>query len=264
MNKPVDTHLALADARRLTQRVHFERDGTVTIASGKVDLGQGISTALAQIAAEELGVELSKVRILPASTAYSPDEGVTSGSLSIQDGGKGLRKACAELRDLLKRSGKRTYWELEVAGDIPAQAPEKPPAEYRIVGKSVPRVELPAKIAGKPSYLHDIVLPGMLHARILRPPRPYAKLVSLPPAPARGEDRRAPCRRRRLLRPQRRGRRGAGRRTDGAHGERKVGAPAMVARGRIRVGAVWSGDGAGARGAARCARQHRLLAPRSL
>src|SRR5205823_7572698 len=67
---------------------------------GKVDLGQGISTALAQIAAEELGVPLEKVCILPASTAYSPDEGVTSGSLSIQDGGKGLRKACAELREL--------------------------------------------------------------------------------------------------------------------------------------------------------------------
>src|SRR4051794_3713808 len=184
MNKPVDTHLPLADARRLTQRVHFEPDGTVSVASGKVDLGQGISTALAQIAAEELGVELGKVRILPASTATSPDEGVTSGSLSIQDGGKGLRKACAELRELLKRSGKPSYWELEVAGDIPADAPEKPPAEYRIVGKSIPRLELPAKIAGKPSYVQDIVLPGMLHARILRPPHPFAKLVSLPPAPA--------------------------------------------------------------------------------
>src|SRR5919205_2037446 len=183
MNKPVDTHLPLADARRLTQRVHFEADGTVTIATGKVELGQGITTALAQIAADELGVPLDKVRILPASTAYSPDEGVTSGSLSIQDGGKGLRKACAELRELLKRSGKRSYWELEVAGDIPAEAPEKPPAEYRIVGKSVPRLELPAKIAGKPSYVHDMVLPGMVHARVLRPPRPFAKLVSLPPAP---------------------------------------------------------------------------------
>ncbi len=183
MNKPVDTHLPLADARRLTQRVHFERDGTVTIASGKVNLGQGISTALAQIAAEELGVPLDKVRILPASTAYSPDEGVTSGSLSIQDGGKGLRKACAELRELLGRSGKRSYWELEVAGDIPAEAPEKPPAEYRIVGKNVPRLELAAKIAGKPSYVHDIVLPGMVHARILRPPRPFARLVSIPEHP---------------------------------------------------------------------------------
>jgi CO/xanthine dehydrogenase Mo-binding subunit len=183
MNKPVDTHLPLSDARRLTQRVHFERDGTVTIATGKVDLGQGISTALAQIAADELGVELSKIRILPASTAYSPDEGVTSGSLSIQDGGKGLRKACAELRMLLKKSGKASYWDLEVAGDIPADAPEKPPAEYRIVGTNVPRMELPPKIAGKPSYVHDMVLPGMLHARILRPPRPFAKLVSIPDHP---------------------------------------------------------------------------------
>src|SRR3954471_22198867 len=183
MNKPVDTHLPLADARRLTQRVHFERDGTVSIATGKVDLGQGISTALAQIAADELGIDLQKIKILPASTAYSPDEGVTSGSLSIQDGGKGLRKACAELRELLERSGKRSYWELEVAGDIPAAAPEKPPAEYRIVGKSVPRLELPAKIAGKPSYVQDIVLPGMVHARILRPPRPFAKLVSIPDYP---------------------------------------------------------------------------------
>ena len=188
MNKPVDSHLPLADARRLTQRVHFERDGTVTIASGKVDLGQGISTALAQIAAEELGVPLDKVHLLPASTAYSPDEGVTSGSLSIQDGGKGLRKACAELRELLKRSGKRSYWELEVEGDIPAQAPEKPPAEYRIVGKSVPRLELPAKIAGKPSYVQDIVLPGMVHARILRPPRPFAALVSIPDHPGFARD----------------------------------------------------------------------------
>ena len=183
MNKPVDTPLALSDARRLTQRVHFERDGTVSIATGKVDLGQGISTALAQIAAEELGVPLEKIRILPPSTAYSPDEGVTSGSLSIQDGGKGLRRACAELRELLAKSGKRSYWDLEVVGDIPADAPEKPAAEYRLVGKSIARLELPAKIAGKRSYVHDLVLPGMLHARMLRPPRPGAKLLSLPEHP---------------------------------------------------------------------------------
>ncbi|HET7672171.1 MAG TPA: molybdopterin cofactor-binding domain-containing protein, partial [Burkholderiales bacterium] len=179
----------LSDARRLTQRVHFERDGTVTIASGKVELGQGIVTALAQIAAEELGVPLEKIRVLPASTAHSPDEGVTSGSLSIQDGGKGLRKACAELRALLAKSGKKSYWDLEVAGkDIPAEAPEKPAAEYKVVGTNVPRIELPAKIAGKASYVQDMVLPGMLHARMLRPLRPAGmtagKLVSLPPAPA--------------------------------------------------------------------------------
>src|SRR5437867_7057764 len=125
MNKPVET-LPLSDARRLTQRVHFERDGTVSIATGKVELGQGITTALAQIAAEELGIELHKIRILPASTDYSPDEGVTSGSLSIQDGGKGLRKACAELRALLAKSGKRSYWELNLVDEIPGVAPEKP------------------------------------------------------------------------------------------------------------------------------------------
>src|SRR5688572_2050993 len=128
----------LSDARRLSQRVHFERDGTVSIASGKVELGQGIATALAQIAADELGIELKKIKILPASTAHSPDEGVTSGSLSIQDGGKGLRKACAELRALLSRSGKKSYWDLELAGDIPGDAAEKPAAEYKVVGTNAP------------------------------------------------------------------------------------------------------------------------------
>src|SRR3954452_4219765 len=154
MNKPVDHPLPLSDARRLTQRVHFETDGTVTIATGKVELGQGITTALAQIAAEELGVELSKIRVLPASTARSPDEGVTSGSLSIQDGGRGLRKACAELRALLAKSGKKSYWDLEVAGkDIPGEAPEKAPGEYKVVGENISRVDLPAKFAGAPSYV---------------------------------------------------------------------------------------------------------------
>src|SRR3954462_5859239 len=185
MNKPVEHPLPLSDARRLTQRVHFERDGTVSIATGKVELGQGISTALAQIAAEELGLALEKIRILPASTAYSPDEGVTSGSLSIQDGGKGLRKACAELRALLAKSGKKSYWDLDVAGkDIPAEAPEKAAADYKVVGQNMPRVDLPGKFAGAASYVHDMVLAGMLHARMLRPPRPYGKLVSLPSAQA--------------------------------------------------------------------------------
>src|SRR5712671_2409510 len=187
MNKPIDTPLPLSDARRLTQRVHFERDGTVSIVTGKVELGQGITTALAQIAADELGVDLHKVKMLPVSTAHSPDEGVTSGSLSIQDGGKGLRKACAELRQLLKKSGKKSYWELEVAGsDIPADAPEKAAADYKVVGTSAPRVDLPAKFAGRPSYVHDMVLPGMLHARVVRPPWPYIR-VDLASVSLRGQ-----------------------------------------------------------------------------
>jgi len=180
MNKP-EHPLPLSDARRLTQRVHFERDGTVSVAAGKVELGQGISTALAQIAADELGVDLSKIRILPASTAYSPDEGVTSGSLSIQDGGKGLRKACAELRALLKKSGAASYWDLELAKDIPGDAPERPAAEYRIVGTNAPRSDLPAKFAGRPSYVHDLVLPGMLHARMVRSAGKLQRLGDAPP-----------------------------------------------------------------------------------
>src|SRR5688572_18166259 len=143
---------ALTDARRLSQRVHFERDGTVSIASGKVELGQGIATAFLQIAAEELDVEISRIRLLPASTAYSPDEGVTSGSLSVQDGGKSLRLAC---RDLKKSPGNA------------------------FVGKSVQRLDLPGKIAGRPSYVHDMSLPGMLYGRVLRPPRPFARLISI-------------------------------------------------------------------------------------
>ncbi|HSU63445.1 MAG TPA: molybdopterin cofactor-binding domain-containing protein [Burkholderiales bacterium] len=136
------------------RRVRLERDGTVTIVTGKVELGQGILTALAQIAAEELDVPLERVRILPPSTAYSPDEGVTSGSLSIQDGGSSLRKACAELRG----------------------APPKQAVAYRVVGTSARRIELPAKIAGKPSYVQDMTLPGMLFGRVVRPPRPFRRL----------------------------------------------------------------------------------------
>jgi len=179
MNEPVDT----ASARRLTQRVHFERDGTVTVAAGKVELGQGITTAFAQIAADELGLPLERIRILPASTAYSPDEGFTAGSLSIQDGGKALRKACAELRALLAKSGKKSYWDLERFDD-PGDAPEKPASDHRVVGTNATRIDLPSKIAGRPAYVQDITLPGMLHARMLRPPRPFAKLVSVTDPPA--------------------------------------------------------------------------------
>jgi CO/xanthine dehydrogenase Mo-binding subunit len=198
---------ALADARRLSQRVHFERDGTVSIASGKVELGQGIATAFLQIAAEELDVEISRIRLLPVSTAYSPDEGVTSGSLSIQDGGKALREACAKVRRLLLAKAARrfdvpveelrvedgtirgrnvrvSYWEFaDEEGEIPGEAPVKPQAAYTVVGASVPRVDLPRKFAGEPSYVHDMVIPGMLHARVVRPSKAFKRLVSVPDVP---------------------------------------------------------------------------------
>ena len=137
------------------KRVRFEADGTVSVMVGKVELGQGIVTALAQIAAEELGVPLEKIRMLPASTAYSPDEGVTSGSLSIQEGGKALRLACAEARE-----------------------ERRPESGARVVGTSVPRLDLPGKFAGRPSYIQDMVLSGMLHGRVVRPPHGFLRLKS--------------------------------------------------------------------------------------
>jgi len=187
-------------------RVRFERDRTVWIASGKVELGQGINTALAQIAAEELDVAFERVRIVPPSTAYSPDEGYTSGSMSIQEGGKGVREACVQVRAALlahaaellgapigelavedgtikaKNGNSVTYWECaaEASETPPAGAGVKPSGPAQVVGKSAPRVDLPAKIAGKPAYVQDMTLPGMLFARIVRPSRPFSKLVSLP------------------------------------------------------------------------------------
>jgi nicotinate dehydrogenase subunit B len=187
-------------------RIRFERDRTVWIASGKVELGQGINTALAQIAAEELDVAFERVRLLPPSTAYSPDEGYTSGSMSIQEGGKGVREACVQVRAMLlahaaellgaplgelvvedgtikaKNGSSVTYWECaaEAAETPPAGAGVKPSGPAKVVGKSAPRIDLPAKVAGKPAYLHDMTLAGMLFARIVRPSRPFTKLVSLP------------------------------------------------------------------------------------
>ncbi len=144
-----------------SQRVRFEPDGTVTVMVGKVELGQGILTALAQIAAEELGVPLERIRMLPASTAYSPDEGVTSGSLSVQEGGKALRLACAEARE-----------------------ERRPESGARVVGTSAPRLDLPGKFAGRPSYVQDMVLPGMLHGRVVRPPHGFSRLINFEEAKA--------------------------------------------------------------------------------
>jgi CO/xanthine dehydrogenase Mo-binding subunit len=155
-------------------RIRFERDRTVRIATGKVELGQGIHTALAQIAAEELEVAFERVRLMPPSTAYSPDEGYTSGSMSIQEGGKGVREACVQVRGILlahaaellgapigelsvddgtiraKNGGSVTYWDCAAeAGETPpAGAGVKPSGPTKVVGKNAPRVDLPAKIAG--------------------------------------------------------------------------------------------------------------------
>lgn len=179
-------------------------DGVVEVRSGKVELGQGVLTALAQIAAEELDVDLARIRMVPASTGTSPDEGYTAGSLSIQHSGAALRAVCAEVRmrylavaaeklavpveELDVRDGRITtpegaelsYWELtgEVPLDRPASgtAPLKAPARYRVVGTNVARIDLSDKLTGVPRYVHDLNPAGLLFARVVRPPARGARL----------------------------------------------------------------------------------------
>src|SRR5271157_4497979 len=197
---------------RLGDWLRLAPEGVVEVRSGKVELGQGVLTALAQIAAEELDVDVARVRMTAAATGISPDEGYTSGSMSIQQSGAALRVACAEARaiylgvaagrwnvpaDVLTvqdgtiaaPDGRTTsYWELADDGrlDRPATGLAEPKAasDYRIVGTSVPRVDLPDKLAPRPRFVHDLVLDGMLYGRVVRPPSRGATLLDVGPEPA--------------------------------------------------------------------------------
>jgi nicotinate dehydrogenase subunit B len=192
----------------LASWLSFSPTDVVTIRSGKVEYGQGVWTALAQIAAEELDVALGRVRPAPVSTGTSPDEGVTSGSQSIQDSGSALRQACAQARAVLLaaaaeklgtsasslavedgrivaggRATGLTYWSLATPGMLDREAgapiPEKPPERWSVAGHSAPRLDFPDKVAGRPRFLHDLVLPGMLYGRVVRPPAAVAELAGL-------------------------------------------------------------------------------------
>jgi nicotinate dehydrogenase subunit B len=201
---------------RLDRWLRFCSDGSVEVRTGKVELGQGILTALAQIAADELDVPLDRVRVLAADTANAPDEAVTSGSRSVQDSGAALRQVCAEARALhLAEAARRwqvapsvlrvqagvigaedgrrcTYVELADAALLAAQASggtvPKRPAQHHIVGQSVPRRQVSDTVAGRARYIHDLVLDGILHGRVLHPPHADAELVHSDSAPARALD----------------------------------------------------------------------------
>src|SRR5450756_2210762 len=92
--------VSLAANPRLSSWIRFAPEGQVMVSPGKVEIGQGIVTALAQIAADELDVDIGRVQMVRASTAGSPNEGVTSGSLSVQQSGRAVRQACAEIRQI--------------------------------------------------------------------------------------------------------------------------------------------------------------------
>src|SRR5438093_4194640 len=175
-------------------------DGSVTALHGHVDLGTGIRTALAQIAAEELDVALACVNMVLGDTARAPNQGATIASASIQIHAVPLRQAVATARAwLLEQAAAALQTPIEqldvrhgavrVRGEperrisyaqllkdrhvelkIDTQAPLKSPDDYRVVGQSVPRVDIPAKATGELVFVHDMRVPGMLHGRVVRPP----------------------------------------------------------------------------------------------
>ena len=197
--------------------LRINADGTVSIWTGKAELGQGIRTALAQIAAEELDVAFERIRIEAVDTARSPSEGRTTGSVSIERSGAAIRMASAEARQLLLqnaaarlnipaarlsvddgqvladgRDAELSYRELlsDAAFDTRATASVAPkrPDQHRIVGTPQERIDLPAKFFGEPAYVHDLRMPDMLHARVVRPEMDSARLTAVESEAVSGMD----------------------------------------------------------------------------
>jgi nicotinate dehydrogenase subunit B len=204
---------SLAANPKLSSWVQISAEGYVVVSPGKVEIGQGIVTALAQIAADELDLDIGRVRMVRATTAGSPNEGVTSGSLSVQQSGRAVRHACAEIRQIFLAAAadrlgvgsdalaisdgeisgpgnvRTSYWELagEVSLDRQASgATPKSSARRTLAGSSVQRVDIPDKVFAHRRFIHDSALPGMLHGRVLRSEMPRAKLVDLKEDGARG------------------------------------------------------------------------------
>ncbi|MBM2614476.1 xanthine dehydrogenase family protein molybdopterin-binding subunit [Actinoplanes sp. LDG1-06] len=186
-------------------------DGTIAVRVGKVELGQGIVTALAQIAADQLGVDIAAIRMLPAGPD-GPDEGLTAGSLSIMNSGSALRVAAANVRELFAAAassaavraatpgtagtdattegtagaGTVSFSYAEWAGRVDLEVPADPDvplrAEREFVGADVPRFDLPDKVFGRPRYIQDVRLPGQMFGRVIKPPSRGARLLSVEPA----------------------------------------------------------------------------------
>src|ERR1700693_2714804 len=196
------------DTKEVDAFLAVNGDGTVTVFCGKVDLGQGLRIAIPQIAAEELGIGVDKIKYVEGDTALTPNQGRTSGSNGIQRGGMQIRQAAATARKaLIDLAAQRLNLKPEdliatdgevrpKAGDagirfasliagrqfdlkLDPKAPLKDPASYTIVGKPLPRPDVALKCAGTANYVHDFTLPGMQHARVIRPPAIGATLISV-------------------------------------------------------------------------------------
>ena len=181
----------------------------MTIYSGKVDLGQGLRIAIPQMAAEELGIGVERIAMVEGDTALTPDQGATAGSSGIMRGGVQIRQAAATAREALialassaqrqARRGSRHRRRRSAAkvaaatafvsatssatsGSTSRSIPKaklRDPATYKVVGKPIARPDIPAKVSGRHVYIHDFVVDGMLHGRVVRPPAVGATLVSV-------------------------------------------------------------------------------------
>ncbi|MGB7036749.1 MAG: molybdopterin cofactor-binding domain-containing protein, partial [Xanthobacteraceae bacterium] len=213
MNAPTLPQLLL-DNPRLDQWVTFRADGRAVVSTGRVEIGQGVLTAMIQVAADELDIAPDRILLQTGDTTRTPNEGFTAGSQSIQFGAVALQLACAEIKllflehvaaarrlplaDLAVKNGAITcrgnptgddYWSLAAAVDLTghatARATLKPAADHALVGRSAPRVDLAAKVFGKEAFIHDLALDGMMHARVVRQPGRTASIVSVDEAAIR-------------------------------------------------------------------------------
>ena len=196
-------------ANQLDSWLTVAADGSVTVFSGKVELGTGVSTALRQIVAEELDVPFDRITWVQGDSDRTVDQGSTVGSQTVKRGGAQLRQAAAEARAALlelasaklgvpaeslmvasgvvsvRGAGDRRVTYAELIGGkrfervVTGKAKTKVPSDYTVVGKPMPRVELPAKMTGRHVYVHDVRVDGMLHGRVIRPASIGAKLLSV-------------------------------------------------------------------------------------
>ncbi len=198
---------SLEDAPFLDSWIRIDAESRITVFTGKVEFGQGIKTALRQVAAEELKVGPEEIQLVTADTARTPDEGFTAGSQTMQNSGTAIRHASAQVREILIAEAARRF-DVE-PGELRAEAgqivmpgrdpvpygeivtdqllhvragPESQltiPSEYQVIGQPFQRVDIPAKVTGEVAYVHDLRLDGMVHARVVRPPSQSAELVEV-------------------------------------------------------------------------------------
>ena len=206
MNAPLPG--PLQDNPRLDRWLAFPAPGQVTVLTGRVELGQGVLTAMAQIAADALDVSLARITVHSGDTETTPNEGYTAGSMSIQAGGTALRQACADVRALLVATAAKTlacdphvlsvhdgailrdgqptgedYWTLaplvNLAVEATGASAAKPVSAFVAIGANTPRLDLPDKVFGTPTFIHDMRLPGMCHARVVRQPSRGASIAAI-------------------------------------------------------------------------------------